>query len=372
MRTLRHFAHAAATRLKTYLIPWPSACYFRSMVRWIVVFLVCAAASGMDPQRGAQVARDQNCLNCHNVRGVGSVKNSDLAARLVDRYTPADLASLMWNHLPQMWSAMSADRIGRPRPSVAESEDLFAYLYASHYVNMPGNQERGERAFEQRGCAACHTAGPGVPVENWRGINDPFTLVQRMWNHAPLMQDARDKRGVRFEKLSSRDVIDLTAFVSKTSTPSPATLPETRQGEALFMKNCSACHPGIVNLQKRLQDRTPLEVAAGLWNHAASMQTVPLAAPNDMRSLVGYVWNRQFQESGNAVRGAKTFQDKRCANCHAQMNRGERVFTPYTIMSLSWAHGPLMQAEMERTKTRWPYLSAEDILNLVAYMNTRP
>ena len=191
--------------------------------------------------------------------------------------------------------------------------------------------------------------------------------------HASLMQESRDKRGVMFEKLSSRDLGDITAFVTKSAAKgnAPATLPETAQGEALYKKNCSACHPGIVNLQKRMRDRTPTEVASALWNHANSMQKVPLAGPNDMRSLVGYVWNLQFQETGDAAKGAKTFRDKKCVGCHQNIARGERVFTPYTMVTLWWQHGSLMQADMEKTKTRWPLLEADDVLNIVAYLNTK-
>lgn len=344
------------------------------MTRRILLILLSAVSLfAMDPERGKQVLRDQNCLSCHNVRGDGSQKGPDLAARLVDHYTPATFASLLWNHLPQMWSSLKVDQVGKPKPTDRDAEDMFAQLYASHFVTPAGNQARGERTFEQRGCAACHTKGPGMPVENWRGIRDSFALVQQMWNHASLMQDAREKRGVMFEKLSSRDLGDLTAYAAKGAgnANAPATLPETAQGQALYTKNCGACHPGIVNLQKRMLDRTPTEVAAAIWNHANSMQKVPLAAPGDMRAIVGYVWNLQFQETGDVTKGAKTFQDKKCAGCHPNMARGERVFTPYSFVTLGWTHGPVMQAELEKSKTRWPLLEADDILNLVAYMNRR-
>ena len=74
----------------------------------------------------------------------------DLAARLVDHYTPAEMASLMWNHLPEMFSAIGKDQVARPQPSARDAEDMFAQLYAAHFVTPAGNQERGERAFEQR------------------------------------------------------------------------------------------------------------------------------------------------------------------------------------------------------------------------------
>ncbi len=335
----------------------------------------------MDPVRGKDVLRDQNCLACHNVRGEGSMKAPDLSERLVDHYTPAALASLLWNHLPEMWTAINQNAAQRPQVTERDAEDLFGYLYSAHFANPPGNEMRGERAFEQRGCAACHTKGPGMPVENWKGIRDPFALAQQMWNHAPQMRDAREKRGVMFERLSSRDLADITAYASRglARSTGPATLPETGQGETLFKSNCGGCHPAIVDLRKRMRDQTPLEVATTMWNHATNMQNVPIASGNDMRGIVGYVWNLQFTTQGDAARGAKTFTDKGCAGCHEQMNRGERVFTPYLMIALWWKHGPLMAADAAKSGTkgknaraRWQSLTAEQVDDLIAFMNRRP
>lgn len=366
-----HFAFRTKIMLP-FRTDFLASCFTPRVVRFLLLLLLSSIAFAMDPQRGEQVLSDQNCFACHNVRGKGELKAPDLSSRLVDRYTPAALAGLLWNHMPEMWTAMSNNLVGRPRPSERDAEDMFAYLYSAHFLNPAGTQARGKRAFEQRGCTACHTTGPGNPVENWGGISDPFALVQQMWNHAGLMRKSREERGVTFERLSARDLADLTVFASRTARRASSTMPETSQGAALFKANCSGCHPAIVNLQKRLQDRTPLEVAAGLWNHANSMLKVPLARPEEMRSIVGYVWNLQFQETGNPVRGARIFESKKCAGCHAQMARGERVYTAYAIISLWWAHGPLMEADMQKKKTRWPHLSPEDVSDLIAYMNQHP
>jgi mono/diheme cytochrome c family protein len=109
------------------------------------------------------------------------------------------------------------------------------------------------------------------------------------------------------------------------------------------------------------------------------MQNVPLGGANDMRSIVGYVWNIQFVSQGDAARGAKTFTDNGCSGCHQQMNRGERVFTPYSMISLWWKHGPLMAVDVARsgakgrnTRAKWQYLSADEVDDLVAFMNRRP
>jgi mono/diheme cytochrome c family protein len=98
-----------------------------------------------------------------------------------------------------------------------------------------------------------------------------------------------------------------------------------------------------------------------------------------MRSIVAYLWEMQYlQPAGDAARGARTFEQKDCASCHndaagaSRMVRGERIFTPFSMISLWWVHGPLMQQSTRQDGERWPQLSEQDVANLVAYMNTRP
>ena len=77
----------------------------------ITLLLSVTLASGAvlpsaDSQRGEEVFQKQECVRCHSVQGNGGRTAPDLG-RIVDRnFTPALLASTMWNHAPTMWSAM--------------------------------------------------------------------------------------------------------------------------------------------------------------------------------------------------------------------------------------------------------------------------
>ena len=64
----------------------------------------CAIAG--DSTRGAQLFQTEQCIKCHSVKGKGGVLAPDLARRVDRDYTPAVMASLMWNHAPDMWTAM--------------------------------------------------------------------------------------------------------------------------------------------------------------------------------------------------------------------------------------------------------------------------
>jgi mono/diheme cytochrome c family protein len=99
-----------------------------------------------------------------------------------------------------------------------------------------------------------------------------------------------------------------------------------------------------------------------------------------MRKIVAYVWFRQFiGTTGNASKGAKAFTAKRCATCHAdsssgvpKLARGEQVYTPVTMISALWTHGPAMRQKMLEKGFPWPNLSPEDVNNLAAYLSAKP
>ena len=61
-----------------------------------------------------------------------------------------------------------------------------------------------------------------------------------------------------------------------------------------------------------------------MWNHAPLMHqragdSFPILGPGDMSNLVAYLFaQRYFYDEGDAARGAKVFETKRCASCHQQ------------------------------------------------------
>ncbi len=124
----------------------------------------------------------------------------DLAKRPVGPYTPALLAAAIWNHAPRMWTAIEAADIVNPDLSTEESADLFAYFYAFRYFEIAGDAGRGKRAFDAKGCVACHQpsggAGPmGAPaIADWEASTDGVQLVRSMWNHAPKMRQAMSSK----------------------------------------------------------------------------------------------------------------------------------------------------------------------------------
>jgi mono/diheme cytochrome c family protein len=336
-----------------------------------------------DAQRGAEVLRREKCLVCHNIHGEGQHVAPDLGRRIGRRYTPAVMASVLWNHAPTMWSTMAGMGVNPPRLSVQDSDDLFAYFYSMRFFDHPGEAERGKRLFEEKRCSGCHslsspTEGRGKPVAEWTVFADPVLLVQQMWVHSGEMVQTGHKRWIT---LTGQDLADLTVYLQ--SLPQirkqdvQFSLPDPASGKDLFESVCGGCHKGNLALENRLHNATLTDIAADMWNHAPKMTTAPSTGPEEMRRILAYVWERQSMGApGIVARGERVFTVRHCAACHndtksgaPKLPSGGRNYSPVTMMSVLWTHGPQMQLEMLKKDISWPNLSPDDISNLAAYLN---
>ena len=347
-----------------------------------------------DSKRGASLFREQMCTNCHSIAGEGARSAPDLGKRIDRNYTPAGIASLMWNHAPMMWSNIHSQGLTQPQLSEAQAADLFAYFYSAHYFERPGEAERGKALFTSKSCASCHalkagqpTVGP--PVSEWSALTDPTVLIQRMWEHAPQMSKAMEARHVQWPQLTSQDMADLLVYLQNLPETRDAKMafevPSPEGGEALFhSKGCANCHVNQKAFENLIGDSTLTDVAAEMWNHAPLMTKKAESAPEsvtapEMRQILSYVWARQFfSTKGDAAHGKKVFESQKCAACHGTKEGGapelDRSTGPYSavrMVAVIWKHGPAMAQRMKEKKISWPQLSATDMANVIAYLNSR-
>jgi cytochrome c2 len=353
---------------------------------------VCLLASGTvaDARRGAEFFRTQLCVNCHSIQGEGAKNAPDLGRRFDRDYTPAGIASRMWDHAPVMWQAMTEQKIPLPKVTADQAADLFAFFYSVRYFEKPGEAERGKRLFQSKHCNECHSLtasgnGPGTPVERWQSLADPTVLVERMWNHSDLMKGEMATRKIQWPALSSQELDDLLVYLQNLPQTRGAKLefsmPSGEGGEALFKeKGCVECHKGAQALEYRLGDSTLTDVAAAMWNHNPQMQKPhPELTLAEMRQILGYIWSKQFYYTrGDAGRGHKTFESKKCASCHNDASSGAPALgkpsEPYSAISMVavlWRHGPAMLQKMQDRHIPWPQLSQSEMANLIAYLNSR-
>ena len=133
-----------------------------AMARWIAAaVLICGGLEAASPlagvaRRGEELFRQEQCVQCHSVGGGGGTLGGDLSKRIDRDFTPAVMASLMWNHAPDMWAAMKKQGIVKAQLSPEGAADLFAYFVSARYFEKPGDAARGKQAFAAHHCADCH------------------------------------------------------------------------------------------------------------------------------------------------------------------------------------------------------------------------
>jgi cytochrome c551/c552 len=350
------------------------------MIRILVIVLVSVAGmQAADSARGEQLFKSLACVQCHSVNGVGGHIAADLGHRIDRNFTPASLASTMWNHAPTMWAAMREREIRAGDLDQQAADDLFAYFYSARFFEKPGDAGRGKRLFADRACALCHglneAARPGVkPVSQWESLADPIALTEAMWNHAPGMLAEFKLQNMRWPQLSGQDLTDLLVYLRN--------LPATRQkpgafqtstgdnGEALFTaKGCRGCHQSGSSFAPHIKGRTLTEIAVAMWDHAPRMTDKPAHfEAGEMRDLLSYVWARQFfEDAGNAARGKRVFAAKRCAGCHDKLSG---PFTGTRMVSALWHHGPKMLEQMTAKGVPWPRFDGREMSDLIAWLNS--
>lgn len=351
-----------------------------------LICVCCTVASAAtipgDSKAGAQLFTTQKCVTCHSVQGQGGSTAPDLGKRGSRGYTPVDMAALMWNHAPQMWSAMDKAGIAKPKLTPAMASDLFAYFYAARYFEPAGDAGRGRKLFVDKKCSDCHNVtgsnpGGGNPVMNWQSVADPIELARQMWNHAPQMREAMAKKKVAVPQITAVEMNDIIVYLQnlpQTKNLKPEFAPASAEtGETLFQaKGCGSCHKDLSVLGKKATMRTMADLAAAMWNHTAQMgATQTQLRPEEMKRLVGYIWALQFNEhGGNADRGKKVFTEKGCSGCHAQGVPVKPPVDAYKVVAALWTHGPDMQKQMMTKKVTWPRFEGTQMADLLSYANS--
>jgi mono/diheme cytochrome c family protein len=343
-----------------------------------------------DSARGAKIFEGEQCIKCHAVNGRGGRIGLDLGRTVSRAYTPAQLASTMWNHAPTMFGAIKAAGIQTPKLSPENAADLFAFFYSARFFDKPGQSAAGKAAFEEKRCGTCHgitdsRAEGAPPVSKWESLADPVMLVQQMWNHSFRMRQAFARRKLEWQSLTTSQLDDILAYLRS--------LPETghlvsrfsntsgQEGERVFeSKSCVRCHVGQLALENRLKNMTLTDIAVDMWNHAPRMlDQPPTLSEEEMRQLLSYLWMRQFVYPGGSIAdGKKVFEGRRCAECHAggahgapQLPGQAHKYSEVTIISALWRHGPQMLLRMQQAGIGWPtFHGPQEVADLIAYLNS--
>lgn len=357
-----------------------------------------------DPLEGTEHFTKKGCDKCHMIEGHGGSFGPDLAHSDLNG-SLLDIASLMWNHSPQMSSMMNDLRVVPPRFTGQELAELAAYVFYIAYFDKPGDIGEGKKVFSRKGCANCHRVGGvgtsiGPNLAHLKKYVSPIFLAQEMWNHGTAIKARMDELNVTWPEFDGNEISHLMAFLRDASADTTSQRifmrpgsPET--GEKLFRKKrCTTCHLVLGNGKEIGPDlaqsgfhKSVTSVAAVMWNHGPAiwerMDEIGLAIPtfkdNEMADLIAFLYFlRFFENEPDIARGEMLFSQKGCQSCHhfgeatvegsASLSNLYEDATTVDIAANMWNHAGEMSTKMTRKKLQWPRLMKGEMNDLLQYI----
>lgn len=357
-----------------------------------------------DPQRGSDLFYGKKqCSICHAVNGTGGHIAPDLAAARPGTPAMGWLATALWNHAPGMFRRIRGSQ-SYPQLDTQEMADILSFLYRAANSDRPGDPVAGERVFEAKGCVRCHSVGsaggksaPELSATAAGGANEWMTA---MWNHAQSMLGPVTAALGAWPQFSGNEMNHLVAYVGGRSPGERRNEPNgnAERGWAVFQRRCIQCHAvrgngGTIGPELGPEHDLPLsatQFASVLWNHAPTMLRIGrqngaalTLEKTEMADLAAFVASLRYVEpTGSPFVGERVFTSRGCARCHGASAEGTQLgpgihtrgyaYTAVSLTAALWKHGPKMVDRAEEMGIAWPTLEANDLGDLVSFLNSGP
>ena len=170
------------------------------------------------PARGEGLFVAKRCSACHPVGGGRRGVGPNFLTVKFPR-TLAGMATLMWNHAPQMAAMMARRHIPKEEITPQEMADILSYLFALRYRDPPGDPARGRQTFEAKRCPLCHVAREGAeggevgPDLSRLGDLTTTRITHAIWNHGPKMIEKMHDYGFTWPVLHGSELSDIVAYL---------------------------------------------------------------------------------------------------------------------------------------------------------------
>lgn len=182
-------------------------------------------ASG-DPIDGRKAFSEKGCGRCHSTGETEKRSGPNLGpGRSNFPSTVGQLASLMWNHIPDMLKRMRQENISLPYLSAKDMADITAYLFAIRYFDPSGNSVAGGKIFETKHCSVCHDTSrspkageKGPNLANLKGIISPIEIATSLWNHGPSMVSRMKDKNIKWQRISDTELNNLIAYLNSLNS----------------------------------------------------------------------------------------------------------------------------------------------------------
>lgn len=358
-----------------------------------------------EPLEGRVVFEQKHCSACHSIGGAGGTIGPDLADEGFEG-SFLDLASSLWNHIPDMVVEQRANNLDWPTFTESEITHLISYLYYLRYLGTPGDADKGKQLFRAKGCRTCHSVGSegegdaGPKLDKLARYASPIYMIQSIWNHGPEMEEEMRDFGIARPRFDGQDISDLAAYIRSIREiaiqeqvyMSPG---DPRAGRNMFdVKGCVQCHavgntggdvgPALDDIDL---NKSVTEIAAVMWNHADEMRVAmgeqkmswPTFEGKEMADLIAYLYFINFMDPpGNVVRGQALFEERMCSSCHALNGTGgdvgpdladvDDLSTVMAILRAMFNHAETMSQTVLSEGKTWPVLTGKEMRDIFAYV----
>ena len=174
-----------------------------------------------DPNRGEDLFRTKQCVECHGRNGAGTDHGPDIQTA-TGRLSVSEIAGELWNHSSVMADSMQIREIAYPRFEAGEMADVIAFLYYLRFYEEDGDLQEGELVFTRKGCANCHAsagrAAIGPDLSGSAAVRTPLGLATAMWNHAPAMYDRIQREQVDWPRFEAEEMRDLSIYLKSVAS----------------------------------------------------------------------------------------------------------------------------------------------------------
>ncbi len=376
------------------------------LISLLLIFITCSFAQDLklhsNPLEGRIVLEEKGCIVCHSLSGYGGTIASDLGTQ---KYYGSflELASIIWNHIPEMDRKFRELKFDRPHFNEKEMSDLIYFIYYLRYLGEPGSVSNGKKLLTTKGCMNCHqifdNGGSVAPdFAQLKQFASPPYIAQVMWNHGPSMQEKMKELNMNYPKLTGDNIADITAYIRQATLAnsefrmSPG---NPSKGRLVFKKKgCINCHQIETNEESPGPDLSDLnlnksvtEIAAQMWNHSPVMidfmtkeaMEYPLFEGNEMADLIAYLYFLGFEDlPGDTDEGELVYVDKGCASCHDEDSRGvgpdlsnlKSFNSRIKILQRMWNHASRMEDLLLIQNNEWPELTTKEMQDLYAFIRS--
>jgi len=338
-----------------------------------------------NPRTGQRLFDQKGCSKCHGVRGKGGITGPDLSERASElSRSLTQVVATMWNHGRGMILGMKEIGIEPPTFSQREMADIVAYLYFLNYFYEPGDIDRGERVFVEKGCARCHSpkaerADMGPYLAKVGRHSSPVDLTTSMWNHAPEMAERMRMKRIPWPKFRRREMADLIEYIrSEKYSIQAYLLPgDAKEGwRVFFTKNCIKCHGVWGEGGKEAPDLSQVPVVS--VTGGISSEKIDRTEMADLIAFLYFV--RYMDQPGDPLKGEKILAAKGCTRCHAlkgeggglgaDLSRWGMYINPILWAQMMWNHSPQMKEAMEKRGLPWTEFKEDEMTDLIAYIRS--